>query len=211
MRVKLIFPLALVLFASCQNESKVKGYTWPEGVAAPIAEKKAKELAAHGDVRIDNYYWMNDYFKKGPDSGSVVEYLNAENAYLDTMLSGAKDLRNKLFVELKARIKEKDESVPYKDNGYWYYYRFEEGKQYPVYCRKKEALNASEEIIHDANKAAEGKSYYAVSGLQVSDDNKLMAVGEDDVSGRLYTLRVKNLATGDYFPETISNTQGGDY
>ena len=158
MRVKLILPVGLVLIVSCQNESKVKvkGYTWPEGVAAPVAEKKVKELSAHGDVRTDNYYWMNDYFKKGPDSTKVVEYLKAENAYLDTMLSGAKDLREKLFVELKARIKEKDESVPYKENGYWYYYRFEEGKQYRVFCRKKEALNAPEEIIHDANKAAEG-------------------------------------------------------
>jgi len=213
MRVKLILPVGLVLIVSCQNESKVKvkGYTWPEGVAAPVAEKKVKELSAHGDVRTDNYYWMNDYFKKGPDSTKVVEYLKAENAYLDTMLSGAKDLREKLFVELKARIKEKDESVPYKENGYWYYYRFEEGKQYRVFCRKKEALNAPEEIIHDANKAAEGKSYYAVSGLQVSDDNKLMAVGEDDVSRRLYTLRIKNLGTGEYLPGAIANTQGGSY
>jgi oligopeptidase B len=94
--------------------------------------------------------------------------------------------------ELKGRIKEKDESVPYKDNGYWYYTRFEEGKQYPVYCRKKENLNAAEEIMHDGNKAAEGKSYYSASGLQVSDDNHLLTIGEDDVSRRLYKLRFKN-------------------
>ena len=157
MSLRLFLLIGLIIIASCQNDSKVKikGYTWPEGVAAPVAEKKAREFSAHGDIRIDHYYWMNDYFKKGPDSSMVVEYLNAENAYLDTMLSGAKDLREKLFVELKARIKEKDESVPYKDNGYWYYYRFEEGKQYPVYCRKKETLDAPEEIIHDAIKAAE--------------------------------------------------------
>ena len=213
MKLKFILPLGLILIASCQNDSKVriKGYTWPEGVAAPVAEKKPKELAAHGDIRIDNYYWMNDYFKKGPDSTKVVDYLTAENAYLDTMLSGAKELREKLYLELKARIKEKDESVPYKDNGYWYYYRFEEGKQYPVYCRKKETLASTEEIIHNAVKAAEGKNYYAVAGLQVSDDNKLIAIGEDDVSRRLYTLRFKNLETGEYFPEKISNTQGGSY
>ena len=140
-----------------------------------------------------------------------MEYLKAENSYLDTMLSGMKDLRENLFVELKARIKEKDESVPYKDNGYWYYYRFEEGKQYPVYCRKKETLEAAEEIIHDAIKAAEGKNYYSASGLQISDNNKLMAIGEDDVSRRLYKLRFKNLESGDYFPETIANTQSGSY
>ena len=213
MSLKFFLLHGLVLMAACQNDSKMKinEYTWPEGLAAPVAEKKAKELVAHKDIRIDNYYWMNDYFKKGPDSTKVVEYLRAENAYLDTMLSGSKDFRDKLFVELKARIKEKDESVPYKENGYWYYYRFEEGKQYPVYCRKKESLNAPEEVIHDAIKAAEGKSYYAVAGLRVSDDNKLIAIGEDDVSRRLYKLRLKNLETDEYFPETILNTQGGAY
>jgi oligopeptidase B len=154
---------------------------------------------------------MNDYFKKGPDSTRVVDYLNAENAYLDTMLAGAKKLREDLFAEMKGRIKEKDESVPYKDNGYWYFRRFEEGKQYPFYCRKKESLDATEEIMHDANKAAEGKNYYSAAGLTVSDDNTLLAIGEDDVSRRLYKLRFKNLKTGEYFPETILNTQGGSY
>src|SRR5688572_29536582 len=213
MNLKNLLPVYLFLIISCQNASTIKdeGYKWPEGVTPPVAEKKAKEFAAHGDIRIDNYYWMNDFFKQGPDSTKVVEYLEAENSYLDTMLSGTKELRDKLFVELKARIKEKDESVPYKDNGYWYYYRFEEGKQYPVYCRKKETLDAAEEVIHDAIKAAEGKNYYSVTGLQVSDNNKLMAIGEDDVSRRLYKLRFKNLETGEYFPEIISNTQGGSY
>lgn len=205
--------LLVLVFTSCQNEPTLstRDFNWPEGVAAPVAEKKTRELVAHGDTRIDNYYWMNDFFKKGPDSTKVVEYLQAENAYLDTMLSGVKGFREELFTELKARIKEKDESVPYKDNGYWYYRRFDEGKQYPVYCRKKENLNAAEEIIHDANKAAEGKSYYQAAGFVISDNNKLMAIGEDDVSRRLYKLRFKNLETGEYFPETILNTQGGSY
>lgn len=213
MQLKNFWPVALLFIFSCQNASTIttETYQWPDGVVAPVAEKKAKELVAHGDTRIDNYYWMNDYFKKGPDSAKVVEYLTAENAYLDTMLSGSKKLREDLFAEMKARIKEKDESVPYKDNGYWYYSRFEEGKQYPIYCRKKETLEAAEEIIHDANKAAEGKNYYSASGLTVSDNNELLAIGEDDISRRLYKLRFKNLQTGEYFPETIINTQGGSY
>lgn len=213
MQLKNFWPAALLFIFSCQNASTIttETYQWPDGVVAPVAEKKAKELVAHGDTRIDNYYWMNDYFKKGPDSAKVVEYLTAENAYLDTMLSGSKKLREDLFAEMKARIKEKDESVPYKDNDYWYYSRFEEGKQYPIYCRKKEALEAAEEIIHDANKAAEGKNYYSASGLTVSDNNELLAIGEDDVSRRLYKLRFKNIQTGGYFPETIINTQGGSY
>jgi oligopeptidase B len=127
------------------------------------------------------------------------------------MLSNSRQFRDGLFAELKGRIKEKDESVPYKDNGYWYYSRFEEGRQYPVYARKKEKLDAPEEIMHDANKAAEGKSYYNVSGLGVSDNNEMLAIGEDDVSRRLYKLRFKNLVTGEYSPETIPNTEGGAY
>src|SRR5882724_4294036 len=213
MQLKTILPIASLIILSCNNSKILDKETsrWPEGIAVPVAEIKPKELVAHGDTRIDNYYWMNDYFKKGPDSTKAVDYLKAENTYLDTMMAGSKKFRENLFTEMKGRIREKDESVPYKDNGYWYYTRFEEGKQYTVYCRKKDNLNTAEEIIHDGNKAAEGKSYYSVAGMQVSDDNHLLAVGEDDVSRRLYNLRIKNLTTGEYFPETIPNTEGGSY
>jgi oligopeptidase B len=213
MRLKTILPVTALIILSCNNTKTLNKETFksPEGVVAPVAEIKPKELVAHGDTRIDNYYWMNDYFKKGPDSTKAVDYLKAENTYLDTMMASTKKFREDLFTEMKGRIKEKDESVPYKDNGYWYYTRFEEGKQYPVYCRKKDNLNAAEEIMHDGNKAAEGKSYYSASGLQVSDDNHLLAIGEDDVSRRLYKLRFKNLETGEYFPEAILNTEGGSY
>jgi len=213
MQLKTILPIASLIILSCNNSKILDKETsrWPEGIAVPVAEIKPKGLVAHGDTRIDNYYWMNDYFKKGPDSTKAVDYLKAENTYLDTMMAGSKKFRENLFTEMKGRIREKDESVPYKDNGYWYYTRFEEGKQYTVYCRKKDNLNTAEEIIHDGNKAAEGKSYYSVAGMQVSDDNHLLAVGEDDVSRRLYNLRIKNLTTGEYFPETIPNTEGGSY
>jgi oligopeptidase B len=213
MKLKSILPAASLIILSCNNSTEVKkeAYKWPEGIAAPVAEKKPYKMEAHGDVRIDDYYWMNDFFKKGPDSTKVVDHLKAENAYLDTMMSSSKQFREDLFHELKVRIKEKDESVPYKENGYWYYTRFEEGKQYPVYCRKKESLDAPEEIMHDANKAAEGKSYYSAAGMEVSDNNQMVAIGEDDVSRRLYKLRFKNLSTGEYSPETIPDTEGGSY
>jgi oligopeptidase B len=213
MNTRVFFIISTIIFISCKQSDSVKQeiYKWPENIKPPVADKKLHELTAHGDTRIDNYYWMNDFFKKGPDSTKVVNYLKAENEYCDTMMAGTKELQKKLFDEMKARIKEKDESVPYKDNGYWYYAREEEGKQYPVYCRKKENLTAPEEIIHDANKAAEGKSYYDAQGLDISDNNLLMAIGEDDVSRRLYNLRFKNLANGEYFPETILNTEGGAY
>ena len=209
--MKYLIVIASLIIFSCNNSSDVKrqSYQWPGNALAPVAEKKAKELVAHGDVRIDEYYWMNDFFKKGPDSTKVVDYLKAENAYVDTMMAGTKKFQEDLFKEMKGRIKEKDESVPYKDNGYWYYTRFEEGKQYLVYCRKKETLDAPEEVIHDANKAAEGKPYYSASSMDVSDNNELMTLGEDVVSRRMYTLRFKNLKTGEFFPESITNTEGG--
>ncbi len=213
MQIKNLIPFLSLIILSCNNpgEENMEAFKWPEGITPPSAEIKSHKMIAHGDERIDNYYWMNDYFKQGPDSSKVLDYLKAENKYLDSMMANTKSFQDKLFSEMKSRIKEKDESVPYKDNGYWYYTRFEEGKQYPLWCRKKETLEAPEEIFHDGNKAAEGKSFYSASGLTISDDNRLLALGEDDVSRRLYTLRVKNLSTGEFFPETIANTQGGSY
>ncbi len=122
MNYKNLLPAAVsLLIISCTDNTKgvkTEAIKWPEGVAAPKTEKKPYEMVAHGDKRVDDYYWMNDFFKKGPDSTKVVDYLKAENAYVDTMMSGAKKFREDLFKELKGRIKEKDESVPYKDNGY---------------------------------------------------------------------------------------------
>ena len=213
--MKKIIPLltSTLFILSCNNITTVnkETYKWPEGVATPVAEKKPVKLEAHSDIRVDDYYWMNDFFKKGPDSNRVVDYLNAENAYVETMMAGTKTFQENLFKELKGRIKEKDESVPYHFNGFWYYNRYEEGKQYPVYCRKKGSLEAPEEIMHDGNAAAEGKKYYNAAGLRVSDNNELLAIGEDDVSRRLYKLRFKNLVTGQFSPETILNTEGGSY
>lgn len=195
---------------SCKNNDTVKKepVKWPEGVTAPVAEKKNKELTAHGDTRIDEYYWMNDYFKKGPDSTKVVDYLKAENAYLDTMMSGTKKFQEELFAEMKGRIKEKDESVPVLNNGYYYYSRTEEGKQYYKYCRKKGSLDAPEEILLDADKMAEGSGYFSATGFSVSPDNKLMAFGIDKLSRRQYTIYVKNLETGELLKDEIKGTGG---
>ena len=146
MKFKNLLPAAAsLLILSCNDKTKgvtTEAFKWPEGVAAPTTVKKPYKMVAHGDERIDNYYWMNDFFKKGPDSTKVVEYLTAENAYVDTMMSAAKQFRADLFKELKGRIKEKDESVPYKDNGYWYYTRFEEGKNYQMmFCQPSDLLS----------------------------------------------------------------------
>ncbi|GAA3523876.1 oligopeptidase B [Aquimarina addita] len=170
----------------------------------PVAAKKAMRLEKHGDVRIDNYFWLND--REHPD---VLDYLKRENDYNDEMTYHTKNFQKELFQEMKNRIKEDDSSVPYKLNGYWYITKYEKGKDYPIYSRKKETLEAPEEILFDCNKEAEGHAYFRMVGLNISPDNTLIAFGVDTVSRRKYTIRVKNLITGEIYPEIIETTTGG--
>ena len=175
---------------------------------APVADKKEYWRTLHDDRVLDNYYWMYDYFGKGPDSTKVVDYLKAENTYLDAVMTGTKKFQADLFKEMKARIKEKDETVPVYKNGFHYYSRTEDGKQYYKYCRKKGSLNAKEEVLLDVDKMAEGHSYYTVSGFEVSENNKLLAFGVDDVSRRQYTIYIKNIETGEILKDAVKNTEG---
>jgi len=172
-------------------------------IKAPIAEKIAKKLEIHGDVRIDNYYWLNE--KENP---KVIDYLNAENEYYNAETLHSKQFQEDLFQEMKGRIKEEDESVPYKKNNYFYITRFQKGKQYPIYSRKKETLEAKEEIMFDVNELADKHAYYKLSGLSISPNNEVVSFGVDTVSRRQYTLQFKNLITGEIFPEKIENTTG---
>lgn len=206
MHNKLLTAILLTTLIACNNnQMKREPYQWP-AEQPPIAEKKAYNRTIHGDTVPDNYYWMIDFFKKGPDSTKVVDYLKAENTYLDTMMSGTRQFQANLFTEMKSRIKEKDESVPYFKNGYYYYTRTEDGKQYYKYCRKKGTLTAPEEILLDIDEMAKGKAYYSVAGYEVSDDNKLLAYGVDEVSRRQYTIHVKNLETGEILKDAVTNT-----
>ena len=209
----LIFAATSLIFAaSCKTEQEQMKR--PD-VSPPIAEKQAKELEKHGDVRVDNYYWMRltDAQKNAeePDEHTrkVYDYLNAENTYYDTITAHTKKFKEDLFEEMKARIKEDDESVPYRDNGYYYITRYEKGGQYPIYSRKKGDLEAQEEIMFNVNEMAKGYEYYALRGLNVSEDNKLAVFGIDTVSRRQYTLQFKNLETGEIYPDKIENTTGG--
>ncbi|GAB3292203.1 oligopeptidase B [Hymenobacter tenuis] len=169
----------------------------------PVAAIKPKQLTSPFGTRTDNYYWLNER-----ENSEVISYLNAENAYTEQQLAPVKGLQEKLFQEIKGRIKEQDESVPYRDNGYYYYTRFEAGAEYPIYCRKKGSLTAPEEILLNANELGKGKAYYQIGGFEVSDDNQVLAYSEDVVSRRLYTLRFRNLKTGQLYPEQIINTSG---
>ncbi|MBI5917364.1 MAG: S9 family peptidase [Bacteroidetes bacterium] len=169
----------------------------------PTVAAKPKDLTEHGNVRNDPYYWLND--RENPD---VIAYLNAENAYKDAVMADLKDVQEELFQEIKGRIKEKDESVPQLDNGYWYYYRYVEGGEYPIHCRKAKTLDAPEQVMLDVNEAAKPYDYYSAAGLDVSTDNKILAYGVDTLSRRIYTIVFKNLETGEMLADIIPNTDG---
>ena len=169
----------------------------------PIAKKIAKKLKKHGHVRIDNYYWLND--RENPE---VIDYLNQENAYYDAMTLHTKELQQKLFEEMKGRIKEDDQSVPYLYNGYYYITRYETGKGYPIYSRKKGSLSADEEIIFNCNELAEGHAFFQLGGLSISPDNKRAAFSTDVIGRRMFSLKIKDLVTGKILSEEIKNTTG---
>jgi len=180
---------------------------WPK-VMAPKAAVYPHIRKIHDDTVQDDYYWMIDYFKKGDRSQEVIEYLKKENAYTNSMLEDTAELQENLFHELKSRIKEKDESVPYYKNGYYYYSRTEEGNQYFKFCRKKGTLEAEEELLLDIDRLADGYAYYTAKGFSVSPDNRLLAFSVDTVSRREYTIYIKNLETGEIYPDQIKNTEG---
>jgi len=182
---------------------------------APVAEIKSIKLVEHGDVRNDNYFWMRltdeqkNANKKDEQTLKVEAYLNAENAYFEHVTINTKKFQENLFEEMKARVKEDDSSVPYKDNGYFYITRFEVGNQYPIYTRKKENLEAKEELLFNVNEEAKGYDYFQLGGLNISSNNKIVAFATDTVSRRQYVLRIKNLETGEVYKDEIKNTTGG--
>ena len=172
--------------------------------APPIAKRIPHQLGKHGHVRVDDYYWLNN--RENPE---VIEYLNKENEYYQQATAHTKEFQKSLFEEMKARIKEDDESVPYFYNGYYYITRFEKGKDYPIHSRKKESLQAKEEILFDCNEMAKGHTYFNLAGLSISEDNVWASFGTDTVSRRQYTIQIKNLITGEMLPVKLENTTGG--
>jgi oligopeptidase B len=200
--MKFILPLSLVCIIFATSCAK-KETTMSDNLVPPLAAKKDTVLEKHGDKRIDSYYWLND--RENPE---VIQYLKDENAYYEKMTAHTKDFQQQLFDEMKARIKEDDESVPYLYNGYYYITRFEKGKEYPIFSRKKGSLTAKEEIMFDCNEMAKGKAYFKLSGLNVSEDNKLVSFATDETGRRIYTLQVKNLETGEILADKIPNVNG---
>jgi len=199
-----LLPVLLLLIfipPGCKKGEETKKPS--ETMEPPVAKIIPKELTAHGHTRIDNYYWLNQR-----DNPEVIAYLEAENAYKDAVMAHTKDFQEKLFNEIVGRIKKTDMSVPYKDQGYYQYTRYEEGGEYPIYCRKKGNLEAEEEVVLNVDEMAKGHDYYSVAGYSTSSNNNLIAYGVDTVSRRLYTLYFMDLTTRKLFDEQIPNTSG---
>ncbi len=176
----------------------------PDGPTPPKAEQRPYEIKSPHGSRNDPYYWLRDDTRKDP---AVLAYLEAENKYAEAILGPHQQLADTLFAEMRSRIKEDDTSVPTLDNGYWYYARYETGKQYPIYARRKGTMKAAEEVLLDGNQLAAGKAFYRIGTYDVSRDNKLLAWAEDSVGRNQYVLRVKNLVTGKMLPDTATNIQ----
>lgn len=192
----LMAPALLLLMLGCTDKNQ-------NTMKPPLAAQKPHELTIHGHTRMDPFYWLND--RENPE---VITYLEAENAYTEAVMASTKDFQQKLYDEMLGRIQQTDMSVPYRLNGYWYYSRFEEGKEYPLYCRKADKEDAQEEIMLNGNAMAEGYAYFQIGGWQVSYDNKILAYAVDTVSRRQYTVYIKNLETGEVYKDAIPNTSG---
>lgn len=170
---------------------------------APKAKQQAKELNKHGDIRIDNYFWLNER-----DNPEVKSYLEAENQYCDAMMKDTESLQAFLFEEMKSRYKKDDESLPYFFNKYWYIVRYEAEKEYPIFTRKHLSLEAEEEIVADANILSQGFDFFEVGSIVVSPDNTIAGFSTDNVGRRIFTIRFKDLITGEELPDQIENTTG---
>ena len=199
---KSLISLFSLLIIACTN-------TIPEmkpdaSLNPPIAEQKPYQHKIHNDIRMDPYYWLKE--RENPE---VIDYLERENDYYQKSTKHLIPLQDELFKEMKGRIKEEDNSVPYFYNGYWYITRYEKGQDYPVYTRKKDSLSAAEEILFDCNEMAKGHEYFRLVGINISPDNTKAIFGIDTVSRRQYILKVKDLITGEILDTSIINSTGG--
>ncbi len=198
MRLLVFLTLLSAMMTACTSPEK----KYPD-VKPPVAAIKPFEIVAkHGHKRTDDYYWL-----KNREEKEVIDYLTAENQYLDTMLAHTKGLQDKLFQEMKGRIKERDESVPYRIDDYYYYTRFEEGFEYPIFCRKKGALTAAEEIIANGNEIGKAYSFFSFF-VSTSPGHQLAALVMDTVGRRFYTIKFKDLSTGQMLPDEIGSVSG---
>ncbi len=189
------FTLAAMILHSTTPAS---GQTTGERRPPPMADRQPRELTIHGDTRQDDYFWLRE--RENPD---VIAYLEAENAYTAAITAHTEELQETLFQEIRGRIKQDDSSVPYKEGTHFYYTRFEDGKEYPIFARRPGSMDAPEQIMLDGNVLAEGHGFFSIGGLDVTEDERLLAYGTDTQGRRFYTIRIKDLETGELLSDEI--------
>jgi oligopeptidase B len=201
MSFRLMTALALVVpFAGAPHAAEAQTATPPVATKKPFLVKGPEGVPP----RNDDYYWLRDDTRKNPE---MLANLNAENAYADTVLAPTKPLQEAIYTEIVGRIKQDDASVPFMKNGYWYYTRFETGKDYAIHARRKGSMTAPEEVLFDQNAMAAGKGFFSLGVFEISPDNKFVAYAVDTVGRRQYVVRIKNIASGEILPDTISNAE----
>ena len=190
--MRLRFPSPLIWLLSTLVLMPALAQLDPKAATPPTADKKPKIVGLHGDKITDNYFWLRE--KENP---KVIDYLKAENAYTGAVMAPYKSYEESLYAEILGRIKQTDETALYPQRGYFLYTRTEEGKQYPIYCRKKGSLTAPEEVYLDVNKLAEGQKFMSLGAVDWSDDNQLLAYSTDTNGHRDYDFHLRNFATGE--------------
>jgi len=193
--MRIYYFIVLITFANCESKMKMKNNS-------PICKKEPKVMSIHNQERTDDYYWLNN--RENPD---VIDYLNQENDYTNSQMKNTEDFQKTLFNELKSRIKEEDQSVPYLFNGYYYWSRYEKGYEHPLYLRRKEN-SETEEIILNGQKMSEDYEFFNIGDYDVSNNNNIMAYSLDTLSRRIYQIKIKDLNSDKLYPETLENTTG---
>lgn len=202
---KIALPFAfIILLGSCDpNNPAQNSNQMTESITIPECKKQPKSLMIHDHERIDNYYWLNQR-----EDQEVIDYLNAENEYTQQIMHPTKMLQEKLYKEMRGRIKEQDESVPYFFNGYHYLTKYNEGSEHPIFSRKKEHLEANEELLLDCNQMADGFDFFDFGSFDVSPNNSIIGYSYDTLSRRMYDIQFKDLNSNKIYPEIINNTTG---
>lgn len=214
MKIQLSLPLSLFLLIACKPGSehappaepvtgnRVSFSSPATTVTQPMPAKRPHEMTLHGHTRIDEFYWLRDDTRKDPE---LIAYLEEENAYFDKIMEPVAALRETMLAEMTARLDPDESSVPYLKNGYWYYSRFEPGREYAIHARRKGGMEAKEEVLVDGNERAAGLDYYQLMALEVSDDHRFAAIAEDFTGRRVNDIRILDTHTGQFLPETIGN------
>jgi len=207
MKTSLLFVAGICCLVACKPvaETSVPVEVTPALAGEPMLEKRPHEMTLHGHTRNDEYYWLRDDSRKDPQ---MLAYLEAENAYFEKTMEHTAAMQETLYEEMTGRLDPDDSSVPVQVDDYWYYYRYEPGSEYPIHARRKGSMDAEEEMLLDGNQRAEGHEFYALSGWEVSDDHRYVAIAEDTIGRRINEIRVLDTQTGEFLPDLIGNASG---